>query len=65
MQKSCRAMENKDLLVIDASSGISLLQETPDAGDEHHGTDPHIWLDFSNAQHMVDTICRAFRQKTR
>jgi zinc transport system substrate-binding protein len=54
--KILQAMENKDLRVIDASSGIRLLQEAPDSGEEHHGTDPHIWLDLANAQHMVDTI---------
>lgn len=27
------------------------------------GADPHIWLDFSNAQKMVDTIAKAFIAK--
>ncbi|MBI5075060.1 MAG: zinc ABC transporter substrate-binding protein [Nitrospirae bacterium] len=27
---------------------------------EVHGADPHIWLDFSNAQKMVDNIAAAF-----
>ena len=54
--KILQAMENKDLLVIDASAGIRLLQEAPGPGEEHHGTDPHIWLDLENAQHLVDTI---------
>ena len=61
--KILQAMENKDLLVIDASSGIRLLQEAPDSGEEHHGTDPHIWLDLANAQHMVDTIGEGFSAK--
>ena len=58
-----RGIENKNLTGIDASTGISPLKESPEAGDEHHGTDPHIWLDFSNAQHMVDTICRGLSAK--
>lgn len=30
----------------------------------HHGNlDPHIWLDFANAQKMVDTIARALSEK--
>ena len=30
----------------------------------HHGRfDPHIWLDFANAQKMVDTICAALVEK--
>jgi zinc transport system substrate-binding protein len=58
-----RGIENKKLMVIDASAGISLLRESPDSGDEHRGTDPHIWLDFSNAQHMADTICGGMSEK--
>ena len=58
--KILQAMENKDLLVIDASAGIRLLQEAPDPGEEHHGTDPHIWLDLANAQHLVDPIGEGF-----
>lgn len=30
---------------------------------EGHGADPHIWLDFSNAQTMVDTIAKALIEK--
>jgi len=33
------------------------------AEHEGHGADPHIWLDFSNAQKMVDTIARAFMER--
>jgi len=61
--KILQAMENKDLLVIDASAGIRLLQEAPDSGEEHHGTDPHIWLDLANAQHLVATICEGLSAK--
>jgi zinc transport system substrate-binding protein len=61
--KILQGIENKNLLVIDASRGISLLQEVPDPGDKQHGTDPHIWLDFSNAQHMVDTIAEGLSAK--
>ena len=28
-----------------------------------HGVDPHIWLDFANAQKMVDNICKAMITK--
>lgn len=33
--------------------------------DEHavQGIDPHIWLDFSNAQQMIDNIAKAFIAK--
>lgn len=29
-------------------------------GNDHLGMDPHIWLDFTNAAHMVDTILAGF-----
>ena len=33
-------------------------------GNHHHGKlDPHIWLDFVNAQKMVDTIAASFASK--
>jgi zinc transport system substrate-binding protein len=35
----------------------------PQATHHHGRMDPHIWLDFSNAQKMVDTICAAMVKK--
>jgi zinc transport system substrate-binding protein len=61
--KILQAIENKNLLVVEAGKGISLIKETSDEGGEHGGTDPHIWLDFANAQRMVDTICEGFSVK--
>ncbi len=63
-----KGVDNKKLLVIDTSRGILLKEDS--AADDHqrpglhkdeeghkHGKyDPHIWLDFSNAQKMVDNI---------
>jgi zinc transport system substrate-binding protein len=41
--------------------------ENHDKGDEsehhHGGLDPHIWLDFANAQRMVDTIAEGLASK--
>jgi zinc transport system substrate-binding protein len=67
VQKILRATDNKNLVVIDTSKGVTLLKST--AGDkegdhgqeipghnEHGIYDPHIWLDFANAQKMVDSI---------
>jgi zinc transport system substrate-binding protein len=64
-----KSVDNKNLLVIDASMGIALKEGQEDhdhqavAGkpeeghkDSHGKYDPHIWLDFSNAQKMVDNI---------
>ena len=46
-----RGVSNKKLLIVDAGKGIQLM---PAAGAR--GFDPHIWLDFSNAQIMVSNI---------
>lgn len=50
--------------VIDASRGTHLLREGRDDHGDHHdhdhehgeGMDPHLWLDFANAQIMVENI---------
>jgi zinc transport system substrate-binding protein len=40
-------------------------EEAEEAHSHHHhgGLDPHIWLDFANAQKMVDTITDGLAQK--
>ena len=48
-------------VVVDASKGITLLEAGPEGQAEHEtgqhgGVDPHIWLDFANAQLMVQNI---------
>jgi zinc transport system substrate-binding protein len=65
-----KSVTNKSLVVVDSSAGVSLIEEAghdeageEPAGHQHGGMDPHIWLDFSNAQKMVDNICAAFVQK--
>lgn len=50
--------------VVDSSKGVTLLKAAPGeehghGAEEHHhpgGIDPHIWLDFANAQVMVKNI---------
>jgi zinc transport system substrate-binding protein len=61
--KILQAIENKNLLVIEAGKGIPLMKEASAADGGDGGTDPHIWLDFGNAQRMVDTICEGFSAK--
>jgi zinc transport system substrate-binding protein len=67
-----KSITNKTLIVVDSSEGVRLIEGTDqheEAGDavqenhHHGGMDPHIWLDFSNAQEMVDTICAAMAKK--
>ena len=63
-ERIVQSLDNKKLIVVDASQGIEL-QKEPDHEDHdengethhhHHEYDPHIWLDLSFAQKMVDTI---------
>jgi zinc transport system substrate-binding protein len=55
-----RSVKNPALRVIEASDGLNLLK---DEGDElehqdhdHGAADPHIWLDFTNDEMIIDRI---------
>ena len=56
---------NTKLLPVETGSGITMLPLTGGEEDEeaghHHSSkfDPHIWLDFNNAQKMADNIASA------
>lgn len=65
-----KGIDNKNLLVVDASRGITLRESGADMDDhghkERHGhgkLDPHIWLDITNAQRMVDNILEGLSRK--
>ena len=72
-----KSIDSKKLLVVDASKGITLLGRTGPAHEhEGHGhgeeagrghsegrLDPHIWLDFTRAQKMVENIRDGFISK--
>jgi zinc transport system substrate-binding protein len=62
-----KGVDNRGLVVVDASAGVVLLpvtetdeHESPgEAGGGHHhegGMDPHIWLSIPNAERMVENI---------
>jgi zinc transport system substrate-binding protein len=52
---------NKNMIVIDASTGIELNDEHEDNLHKHHASnDPHIWLSPKNAKIMVENIYRGF-----
>ncbi|GLI38529.1 metal ABC transporter substrate-binding protein [Geobacter hydrogenophilus] len=61
------------LTVVDASRGAKFLKvgegedrDSHGAGGHNHGgegMDPHLWLDFTNAQLMVDTIAAALAER--
>ncbi len=66
--------QNKNLVILDASSKVTLLksqgQDDPEHGfeeqdNEHHQGeyDPHIWLDFDNDKKIIDAISQALAQK--
>lgn len=64
-EKLLKGIDNKSLAVVDSSKGIKLMEGSEDHGHDHkHGKgeemDPHIWLDFGNAQIMVDNILEGF-----
>ena len=74
-EKLLKGTDSSRLIVVDASQGVNFMK-VDNAGDhkqhknggvedEHRaqGSDPHIWLDFGNAQKMVDTIAAAFITK--
>jgi zinc transport system substrate-binding protein len=65
-------LPTNNITVVDTSRGVTLLKAGPEEehegehGDDHHhhgGKDPHIWLDFANAQIMVDNIATAMVAK--
>lgn len=59
-EKIIKSIDNKNLIVVDASKGISELIEQGIHKDKRHEhdekLDPHIWLDFDNAKIMIDNI---------
>jgi zinc transport system substrate-binding protein len=62
-----KGLDNKKLVIVDTSKGIILNEEKEDEKnhDKHgHGkTDPHIWLDLSNAGKIVDNILDCLIEK--
>ena len=63
-----KGIDSPRLQVVNAGRGIPLLkqgeEERHTAGHHHEGGgDPHIWLDFGNAQTMVVTILAGFVER--
>lgn len=65
-EKILKGIDNKSLAVVDSSKGIKFMKEAEEEGHDHKHSngeeemDPHIWLDFGNAQIMVDNILEGF-----
>jgi len=59
-----KSVANKNLLVVDASSGINLISLAPEGQNKNTASiDPHIWLDFDNDKTIIDLITAAFVKK--
>ena len=68
-----QGITEKDVKIVDASLGIELMKEEEDGENadkheeesehQHGGVDPHIWLDFDNAQKIVETIATSMSEK--
>jgi zinc transport system substrate-binding protein len=53
---------NKDMVVVDCSQGIELIQADEHEEEHQQGYDPHIWLSPRNAVIMVETIYKGLVQ---
>jgi zinc transport system substrate-binding protein len=58
-EKIVKNIGDGNIIAIDLSKGIELLDEEDHDDDHHGGKDPHIWLDPTNAEKMVDDIVEA------
>ena len=55
-------LENKDLVVTEASDGVELLDGEGDHAHGDNGKDPHVWLDSLRAKKEMENIRDAFCQ---
>lgn len=59
-----KSVTNKNLVIVNAGNGITLIPAVFHDADEPVGSmDPHIWLDFDNAGIMVNSISKAIIEK--
>ncbi len=68
VEKILKGLDNKNLIVVDSSNGLRFIPAQEDHDHKHthtegdkrdshdHFIDPHVWLDFDNAQKMADNI---------
>lgn len=64
VKKILKSIDNKNLIVVDASKNIKelIIHEDHEKNGHRHDDkiDPHIWLDFEKAKVMVDNILEGF-----
>ena len=58
------AWKDSDLRFVEASAGIEQLEEMPEhsAGDGHHDSDPHVWLNPIYAKQEMEKIKEAYAE---
>lgn len=56
VEKLVGSISNKELVIVEASKGIELLNSDQSAGHEGEGYDPHVWLDPTNAVVQANNI---------
>ena len=68
--KFAKGLNAGSVALVDSSKGVTFLkagaeEDEHDDNGHHHGggMDPHIWLDFGNAQIMVDNLAEAMVAK--
>ncbi len=54
-----QSVDNPDLMKLEASQGLDLLNDVEHQHDKEGAFDPHIWLDFGNDQIIIQNIARA------
>ncbi len=59
------SLENKNLVLVEASDGLTLLEGGEEEEEEHDdaegsGYDPHVWLSIRNAKKEMENIKNAF-----
>ncbi len=47
---------NQDMIIVDCSRGVELIEAGPEQGSDTPVADPHIWLSPGNVQIMVENI---------
>lgn len=58
------SVTNKNIIIVNASSGVTLIPAVSHDADEPRGApDPHIWLDFDNLKIIAQNIGSAFLTK--
>jgi zinc transport system substrate-binding protein len=58
-----KGVNSKNLVIVDCSENIELLNHSDHGHDLKHGADPHIWLDPLKAMQIAENIFDAINKK--